>query len=555
MSHRTPAVLSSRPACTIEPLEDRRLMSVVTALASNTLFFFDTSAPDRTLAKVKVRGLAPGESLVGIDFRPSNGRLYGVGDSSRLYLINPTTGVAATVDPTGAPFAPPLAGTNFGIDFNPVPDRLRVVSDADVNFRLDPDTGAVVDIDGGTPGTQIDLSLAYVAGDPGFGTNPNVVALNYTRNVGGFTTPYGIDVDTNTMVLIGSPGGAPNSPNTGQLTTIGFLNVDPVAPVGFDVDFNGATDVGYASMATTTKERSTLYTVDLFSGAATPIGAIRASRRPVTDIAIVPRGNTVLAIDKKNGLFSFDSNLPNVALTRFKVNGLARKEKLLAIDVRPADGKIYTFTNQNRMYTIDPNTALATSVGGQTAVGLNAKAKAVDIDFDPVLDHARLVDNTNENLRLDPVTGQIIDADLVAADVQFDTPLVYASTDANVGATPNVSAIAFSNSQVGATDTTLFALDTGVDALVTLGTAGGSTSPSSGQLFTVGSLGVDLRSVGGFDSVPGATPGQNFAFAVAQAKGDKTSLHAIDLTTGAAAAVGLLPKGVKPISIAVLPGA
>src|SRR3954467_9789549 len=132
-------------SCSIEPLESRRLMSVATALASNTLFFFDTAAPDRTLAKVKVRGLARRESLVSIDYRPANGKLYGVGNSSRLYLIDPTTGNATTVDPTGAPFAPPLAGTTFGIDFNPSTGFLRVVSDVDVNMRLDADTGAVVD--------------------------------------------------------------------------------------------------------------------------------------------------------------------------------------------------------------------------------------------------------------------------------------------------------------------------------------------------------------------------------------------------------------------------
>src|SRR5437879_1574205 len=103
----------TRPLASIEPLESRQLMSTVVALASNTLFFFDSAAPDRTLGKIKVRGLARHESLVGIDFRPSTGQLYGVGDSSRLYVIDPTTGNASALDTTGAAFAPPLAGTTF----------------------------------------------------------------------------------------------------------------------------------------------------------------------------------------------------------------------------------------------------------------------------------------------------------------------------------------------------------------------------------------------------------------------------------------------------------
>src|SRR4051812_22706009 len=112
-------------ACSIEPLESRQLMSVVTALSSNTLFFFDTAAPDRTLAKVKVHGLTKRNVLVGRACPPANGNLYGVGSSSRLYLIAPTTGAPTTVDPTGPPFPPPLAGSAFGVEFNPSTDRLR----------------------------------------------------------------------------------------------------------------------------------------------------------------------------------------------------------------------------------------------------------------------------------------------------------------------------------------------------------------------------------------------------------------------------------------------
>jgi hypothetical protein len=50
------------------------------------------------------RGLRPGEELVGIDFRPRDGRLYGVGSKDSgavLYRIDPETGVATAVAPLG----------------------------------------------------------------------------------------------------------------------------------------------------------------------------------------------------------------------------------------------------------------------------------------------------------------------------------------------------------------------------------------------------------------------------------------------------------------------
>src|SRR4029079_18534350 len=97
---------------------------------------FDSATPGTISTPVAITGLQTSETLVGIDVRPSDGLLYGVGSTSRLYTIHTVSGVATQVG-TGT-FAPALSGTNFGVDFNPVTDRLRVVSDADQNFRLNP---------------------------------------------------------------------------------------------------------------------------------------------------------------------------------------------------------------------------------------------------------------------------------------------------------------------------------------------------------------------------------------------------------------------------------
>ena len=69
-----------------------------------------------------------GETVVGIDFRPNTGQLFGVGSTSRVYVINVVTG-AATLVGAGA-FTPVLSGMHFGVDFNPTADRIRCVGDA-----------------------------------------------------------------------------------------------------------------------------------------------------------------------------------------------------------------------------------------------------------------------------------------------------------------------------------------------------------------------------------------------------------------------------------------
>src|SRR4051812_26516237 len=113
------------------------------ATSGNDLARFDSGATG-VVTSVPVTGLQPSELLVGIDVRPANQILYGVGSSSRLYTINPLTGAATQVGAAGA-FA--LSGTSFAVDFNPVPDRIRVISNTGQNLRLNPNDGSLAATD------------------------------------------------------------------------------------------------------------------------------------------------------------------------------------------------------------------------------------------------------------------------------------------------------------------------------------------------------------------------------------------------------------------------
>lgn len=272
--------------------------------ASQKLINFSNLSPGTITRTLTITGLPAGETLVGIDFRPRNGQLFAVSSASRVYTLNTTTGAATAVGT--AAFTPALSGAAFGVDFNPVPDRIRVVTDTDQNLRLNPDTGGMA---------GVDTTLVFATGDPNQAANPNLVGAAYTNNVTGTTTTtlYGIDSNLDLLVRQGSPGGAPTSPNTGQLVTIGALGVNTSDQVGFDIaDFN---DYALASLTASGATQSQLYTINLTTGAATSIGVIGGGE-VVRGLAIAPtfapttQTSPITVANSANyapGVVSFDS--------------------------------------------------------------------------------------------------------------------------------------------------------------------------------------------------------------------------------------------------------
>lgn len=253
----------------IESLEERSLLSLTTAFVlttENELQTFTVNAPETILSSRPITGLQDGETVLGIDFRPATGQLYGISNANRMLVIDPATGAATQVGTE--PFSTPLRGSKFGIDFNPTVDRLRVVSDAGQNLRLHPDTGAVA---------AVDTDLAYAAGDPYEGVTPNVVAAAYTNNFdgAGATTLYVIDAALgilNTQV----------PPNDGTLNSGGPLGVDSSNLIGLDIIYSITT---FAVLTSSARETPGLYFLDLFSGRATFLGTIGGDRL-ILDLAV-----------------------------------------------------------------------------------------------------------------------------------------------------------------------------------------------------------------------------------------------------------------------------
>jgi Domain of unknown function (DUF4394) len=274
---------SSMPS---EPLGQTRAEKVVAVTASHQLIKFNAGQPQKILASTPIKGLAPGETILGIDYRVSKDALYALGSSGRLYLLNDDT---AQLTPVGAtPFAVKLDGAQFGFDFNPAVDRIRVISSSGQNLRLHPDTGAVVDSNPNAEGVQTDGPLAYAPGDANATKKPSVVGAAYSYNKFDpkITTNFALDAATGALVTQGSREGTQPavSPNTGQLFTVGKLGVN-FEDAAFDIQ--ALSDVAFAALTGKELRGVRWYTLDLKTGEARFIGTID-TREGIRAIAMEP---------------------------------------------------------------------------------------------------------------------------------------------------------------------------------------------------------------------------------------------------------------------------
>ena len=288
------AVGALAPASVADNGQPKNIKRPAYGLAGDgSLVRFDAANPSRAERVGRITGLAAGERLVGIDFRPVTGELYGLGDKSNLYEIatQSARGTMRSSLRTGSGAGLTLQGTRFGIDFNPTVDRLRVTSDARENLRVNVDTGA----------TSVDRAIAYGSGDRNAGKQPVPVGVAYTNNdndqsMGGSLISFGQSRATGTKLFtIDAARGSlalQEPPNDGTLRTVGRLRQRTTSAVGFDVysypnsEGNTASNTGYASLVR--RGRARLYKVSLATGRAKRVRGGGGVFRGVADIAIRP---------------------------------------------------------------------------------------------------------------------------------------------------------------------------------------------------------------------------------------------------------------------------
>jgi hypothetical protein len=515
---------------------------------SNNLITFDSQNPSVIRTIVGITGLTTGQTLVGTDFRPNTGQLYGLGydgstlpagtPNAQLYTINTSTGAAS---PVGTGVMLDLGGVSdqIGFDFNPTVDRIRVVSTNDANYRLNPNNGGIVA--GANAITGGDLNLAFAAGDAGAGQNPNVGTVAYTNSYVGATSTGLFTLDPFLSLV-----SFQNPPNDGVLTNSRALTgVNGGGAIGaindLDVYYNGTTNVPYlVAAAGVSPNTSRLFTLNALDGTttagqvATEIGQIGALPISVRDISIplstastvavspgVVTGQLLYAVAGGN-LISFDSNAPGVIRTAVNFGaGLTAGQTVVGTDFRPATGQLYalgynpsTTGNNAQLYTVSLTTGALTAVGSAIRLELGTGTlPQVGFDFNPTVDRIRVISansgaGISNNYRLNPITGGV------------------ASTDTNLnGQAGTYSATAYTNSQSNANTTAQFVFDSNTGAFTQVTNPNGGVV--SGASYNV--TGTSTTTGGDFDiyNTPGTTTNQGFIATAASAANANDNLYVV----------------------------
>ncbi|WP_308430124.1 DUF4394 domain-containing protein [Polymorphobacter multimanifer] len=230
-----------------------------------------------------------------------------------------------------------------------------------------------------------------------------------------------------------------------------------------------------------------------------------------------------------SSLVTVDSSSPATVKRTIELSGLGVGERLIGFDARPtANRALYGLSNTGRVYAINGFTGVATAIG--VPLPLSGFPVATGFDFNPSVDRIRIVTDSDQNFRVNPDNGAI---------TATDPNVAYRPGDVAAGGNPNISGAAYTNNVAGATPTVLYLIDSGRASLVTQGSLDGTISPNSGQLLTVGGLGMATGAATAFDISPTGAALALLTNPTTNAQG----VYSINLTTGAATLVALLPTG------------
>ena len=227
----------------------------------NTISIIDTDAKKVTKTW-KISGV--NGSVVGIDVRPADGKLYGVVADGTVVTIDLASG-KATMKSKLETMLP--AGTMATIDFNPAADRLRLIGSEGTNLRANVDDGKVTK----------DGTLKYADGDANKGKMPKVVAAAYSNSFKGTKETALYDIDAANWTFVRQ---AP--PNDGVLNTLGPFKADGTS-WAFDIwsDGRGGNE-GWLLAG------GMLHKVDIATGKTSAVGKVEGVQGQVRDIAILP---------------------------------------------------------------------------------------------------------------------------------------------------------------------------------------------------------------------------------------------------------------------------
>ncbi len=201
-------------------------------------------------------------------------------------------------------------------------------------------------------------------------------------------------------------------------------------------------------------------------------------------------GDTII-LTSDGMISSINRDNPNNIVSSIKIRLLEAEDQLVGIDYRPKDEKLYAVGLLGNLYTLDPNTGVATFLrkliadptdttdGNEPFSKIVGDANLISVNFNPAADRLRVITNTGQNLRINVDTGATI-------------------TDGVINPTANnpvIVAAAYTNAFAGAATTKLYSIDQTSDRIylqnANAGTLGNS-APLGDNLDTEGGGGFDI---------------------------------------------------------------
>jgi hypothetical protein len=233
---------------------------------------------------------------------------------------------------------------------------------------------------------------------------------------------------------------------------------------------------------------------------------------------------TLVALTADNALVSFDSETRRAAAP-VRITGA--DGRLLGIDQRPQDGKLYGVTESGQIVTLDPASGRATQVS-RLNMPFESGGRAI-VDFNPAANRLRLMGMSGVNFRVNVENGQVV----------RDGQQKYQDGSPQAGTMPRITGAAYTNSvappagapaagQPGAPTTALYTIDT------LLGSFNLQAPPNDGVQQVKGMFGMAMPVAAPFDILTDAQGG-NMGYVLTGG-----TLHGIDLSNGRLTAMGMV---------------
>ena len=243
------------------------------------------------------------------------------------------------------------------------------------------------------------------------------------------------------------------------------------------------------------------------------------------------RAETIIALMADKKLRYFDSGSPGTFTKVVNLTGIPTNAAVVTMDFRPP-GQLFVLAIEDgviRLYEIDLGSGAATWVGSPVS-GWSGIGFGFDISARAAVtgSEGALTSDADVLRRISP-DGVGVQVTLAYDNTTSDGDPV----DQHAGDNPAIVALAHSNSFPEAQGTVLYGIDALPNSLVVVNSV-------SGQLNTVGPLGVDTGFRCGFD-ISGVT---GIAYA-ALSSGEFAFLYTIDLGTGAATQLGQIGSGLQ----------